>query len=192
MRRMNSMLLGHQGASRAHGLHVLLDREARRGIVPRQRQVHDAARHMILVSDCLNRVLAGPRSLIIRGHFAIAQERASHRAHFAARRRGHCRRKVQVKRQGRLLWSYDGLLGDLFGGVDIFFHQERRERKHVSNIIKAIADVIGGEIVRYASCPVLSLIFSTPNRSRIVLSYSSRFRRRSVTCPRSLIGNRPW
>ena len=49
MRRMNSMLLGHHGASWRTPLHVLLDREPRRRIVPRQRQVHDARRHLDLV-----------------------------------------------------------------------------------------------------------------------------------------------
>ena len=56
MRRMNSMLLGHQGASGAHRLHVLVDREPRRRIVPGQRQMHDAARHSRFVERAAARL----------------------------------------------------------------------------------------------------------------------------------------
>ena len=42
MRRMNSMLLGHHGASARTDCMYFSDREQRRRIVPRERQMHDA------------------------------------------------------------------------------------------------------------------------------------------------------
>ena len=44
IRRMNSMFHGHHGASAPHSVHVALDGESGRGVVPREREVDDPRR----------------------------------------------------------------------------------------------------------------------------------------------------
>ena len=63
MRRMNSMLLGHQGASARTDCMYLLDRQPRRRIVPRQRQVHDARRHLDVVGRAAASLLGSSSSV---------------------------------------------------------------------------------------------------------------------------------
>ena len=50
-------------------------------------------------------------------------------------------------------------------------------RQHVADVVEAVADVVGGEVVGGWK--------STPTRSRMVLSYSARLSRRMVTRPGS-------
>ena len=45
-------------------------------------------------------------------------------------------------------WSrHDRFAHDLFGGGDLSFHEERRQGKHIADIVKAVADVIGEKIL---------------------------------------------
>ena len=40
----------------------------------------------------------------------------------------------------------DGGPGDFFRGGEVFFHEHRRERKHVADVVEAVAGVVDGEI----------------------------------------------
>ena len=62
MRRMNSILLGTPRRVRPHRLHVFADRQLRRRIVPRERQMHDARRQHQIV-EIRNLLLAGVHRL---------------------------------------------------------------------------------------------------------------------------------
>ena len=44
------------------------------------------------------------------------------------------------------LVRHDGLGGDLLGGIQVFLHQQRREREHVADVVEPVAHVVGGEI----------------------------------------------
>jgi hypothetical protein len=40
------------------------------------------------------------------------------------------------------------LLGDLFGRGEVAFHEDRRHREDVADVVEAVADVVGGEVFR--------------------------------------------
>ena len=42
----------------------------------------------------------------------------------------------------------DDLLADLLGGIEIFFHEQRRDRQHVADVVEAVADIVRRKIVR--------------------------------------------
>ena len=41
----------------------------------------------------------------------------------------------------------DRLLADRLGGLQVFFHQDRREAEHVADVVEAVADIVGREVV---------------------------------------------
>ncbi len=69
----------------------------------------------------------------------------------------------------------DRACGDRLGRGHVSFHQERRHPQHVAHVVEAVTDVSLGKSSAGRK--------STPSRSRIVLLYSVRLRRRTVTRP---------
>src|SRR5262249_9703210 len=49
-------------------------------------------------------------------------------------------------RYGRQLGG-DGPLHDALGGGEVLLHEQRRQRQHVGDVVEAVADVVGGEVL---------------------------------------------
>ena len=43
--------------------------------------------------------------------------------------------------------GHDGLLGDRLGRGQVFLHEDRRQGQDVADVVEAVADVVGGEVV---------------------------------------------
>ncbi len=45
------------------------------------------------------------------------------------------------------LVGFPGGVDDFFGGGEVLFHEDRRHGEHVADVVEAVADVVGGEVV---------------------------------------------
>ena len=70
-------------------------------------------------------------------------------------------------------------LHHLFRRRKILLHQHRRKRKHVADVVEAVAGIVLRKVLRRVRSRL-------PSRSRMVLLYSERFNRRAVHGPAGL------
>jgi hypothetical protein len=56
-------------------------------------------------------------------------------------------RARELQGLGPVLRRHDRRLGDLLGGDQVLVHQQRRDRQNIADVVEAVADVVGREVV---------------------------------------------
>ena len=123
------------------GLHVeLLDVLA----VQPHGHLHRVRTGLLAVGLHAQHIFAGGRKLVGHGELAVGGQ-AAHLADIGTALKLLGR---EMPGRGRTRAADDGLVHDALGGAKVLLEEHRRQREHVADVVKAVADVVLWEVIR--------------------------------------------